>query len=143
MPSGFFAAFKVWHLFVFLVIFMGALILNLCPSCSTFLQYVTTSARLCGFASAFYRRCSLPTFRAYQRNMMAYPSHVECFPLSRFHLALCDLRQHRCFPRYFSSFFARNYLLSCFCCWTFPLPLGILPFCCWTFLASWRTCSHD
>ena len=60
----------------FSVIFMGALILNLCLIVLFF--YSTTSVRLCGFASAFYRRYSLPTFRAYRRTM-AFPNHVEVF----------------------------------------------------------------
>ena len=98
---------------------MGALILNLCPSCSTFLQY---------------DEC-LPLWFCFRLLPPMQPAHVSCIPTnhgvyepyrglpsSRFHLALCDWRQHRCFLRYLSSFFLRHYLLSCCCCWTFPPP---------------------
>ena len=60
----------------FSAIFMVALILNLSPSCSTFLH--ATSVRVCGFAFDFCRRCSLPTFREYRRTM-AFPNHVQVF----------------------------------------------------------------
>ena len=53
---------------------------------------------------------------------------MSWFPSSRLHLALRDWRQHRCFPRYFSSFCARHYLISCCCCWTSPCPLAYFPF---------------
>ena len=46
---------------------------------------------------------------------------ISWFSIVSISPALCDWRQHRCFPRYFSSFLAR---LSC---------------CCWTVLAHWHT----
>ena len=55
----------------------GRLDLELVPTLF-FLFYSPTNVRLRGLASAFYRRCSLPTFRAYRRNM-AFPNHVKVF----------------------------------------------------------------
>ena len=121
------------------VIFMGALILNLCLCCSTLTQYDECSPLW--FASAFYRRDSLPTFRAYQQTM-AFPNHAEVFhrlvSTSPYAIGnnmdafrLISLR----FSRGITSFLVVAVGLS--------LLLGIHPFCCWTILVSWRTSSHD
>ena len=104
------------------------------------LLYSTTSVRPCGFASVFYRRCSLPTFRKYQRTM-AFPNHVEVFhrlvPTSPYAIG-DNIDSSRVIYLRFSrgiTFFLVAAGLS--------LSLGILPFCYWTFFASWRTSSHD
>ena len=78
MPFVFFAAFKVWHLFVFFSDLHGRLDLELLRKLLYLSTVSTTSVCLCGFASAFYRRCSLPTFCAYQRTT-AFPKHIVVF----------------------------------------------------------------
>ena len=94
------------------------------------LFYSTTSVRLCGFASAFYRRFSLPKFRAYRRNM-TFPNHVSHRLVSTAPYALGDNIDA---SRVISLRFARGITFFLVVC--LSLPLGILPFRCWAFLAS-------
>ena len=68
MPSGFFVfvRFSVRTMIHFEPACVPAVVLHFCN---------TTSVSLCGFVSLSYRRCSLPTFRTYQRTMVfSYPT---------------------------------------------------------------------
>ena len=138
MPSHLFAAFEVWHLFVFSSDLHGRLDLELLPK----LFYFSTVRRLFAFVVL------LPPSTA----DVACPRFVHTDEpwrfrtMSRFSIVSFPPRFMRLvttwsFPRYFASFFARHYLLYC-CCWTFLAPWHTSIFC-WTFLASWRTSSED
>ena len=104
----------------FSVIFVVVSIFALCPSCSTF---YSTSVRLCGFVSAFYRRCSLPTFRAYRRTMATVLKFsIVPFPPRSMRLVTIWM-----LSVLFASFVARNcfYFLLVLDC---PCPLAYFPF---------------
>ena len=101
---------------------------------------MATSVSVRDLASAFYRRCSLPTFRAYQRTT-AFSKHVVVFHSLDFPwlYATGDSIEFS-LGIYFR--FSRG-VTSLLVVVGRSLPLGTLPFCCWTFLDPCRTSSCD
>ena len=124
MPFVLFAAFKVWHLFVFFFSDLhGRLDLELVPE----LLYFSTVRRV--FASVVLLPPSTadvacPRFV----RTMAFPNHVEVFYRLDF-ISPYAIGDNIDASRVISLRFSRGITsFFCCCCWTSPCPLAYVPF---------------